>query len=413
MRRVKLLYLRTRKYTNRAGETWVGYYYEPPRVNGKKPPPIALGSEMLPRGQTAPTMIPPEVIAEYSRVTGKTVRPNAGSVESVYMKWLEWARKEVAAGRLARRTLEDYEDHWALLKPVFGAGHINGLDQSVLWGYYDKRSSKDRAKREVAFLGVMCGWARPRKLMQAPNPVDRDMRKQMRVRSIQAPTVKADAYWVLWQCGDQLVRDTLSLAYMLATRPAEAIRVPMPEPGAECVEKIMPKTSKRGRKSVKFPMTAPMRELIERRRALCPHSLYILFDEKGQQLKPTGTIRSRLLKAREAAKLVCEKAEIPWQDFTLQQLRPTAITKADKEHGREGARKLAGHTTEKQTADYIRHEAEEASAVQLPAMDAGLAERIKPIISALAVEKSFRHSIKNDSSKPALLLEARPGVEPS
>jgi integrase len=106
-----------------------------------------------------------------------------------------------------------------------------------------------------------------------------------------------------------------------------------------------------------------------------------------------------LLKARDTAKVVCEKAEIPWQDFTLQQLRPTAVTKTDKDHGRDAARKIAGHTTEKQTAHYIRHEAEEAIAVALPPADQELMKRIAPIISAVAVEKSFRQ-------KPQLLQDS-------
>lgn len=394
MRRVKLPYVRTRKYKNRAGETWIGYYYEPPRgaggEPGVKPKPIALGSELLPRGQSAPSLLPPAVLAKYGEVSGRVVRPTSGTVESVYDKWHTWAEAEVKAGRLSKRTLQDYEDHWGLLKPVFGAGPMNGLSPMVLLNYFDKRSSKDRGKREVAFVGVLCGWARPRGLMQAPNPVDRDLRKQMKVISEKKPTVKADAYWVMWQCGDQLVRDTLELAYMLATRPAEAIRVPMPPEGATELEKIMPKTSRRGRALVKVPLTPQLKALIDRRRALCPDSLYVLFDENGRQLKPTGAIRSRLLKARELAKTVCEKAEIPWQDFTLQQLRPTAITKTDKDHGREAARKIAGHTTEKQTADYIRHEAETAAAVALPAPDAQLLARIGKIIEEAAVEKTFR-----------------------
>jgi integrase len=95
-------------------------------------------------------------------------------------------------------------------------------------------------------------------------------------------------------------------------------------------------------------------------------------------------VRTRLYKAIKLAKKVCEQLGIKWVNLTRQQLRPTAVTQVDKVQGREGARKLAGHTTEKQTADYIRHEAEEAEAAKLPAFDPELTERIELAKAVLA-----------------------------
>lgn len=384
MRAMKLPYLRIRKYVNKAGDTWVGYYFEPPRGSGGepgvKPAPVPLGDETVRKGSPLPKVPPAAVLAKYSEVY-KPVKITAavGTVRAVYLRWLEWARNEVRAGRLGTRSLGDYEDHWAFLEPVFGNGPIDGLTQAVLLAYFDKRTSKDRGKREVNFLGMLCAWARPRNYMTAPNPVDRGLRLQMRVQRTRKPVISPEVYRVVWACGDQLVRDTLDLSYMLATRPSEAIRVPMPEADATELQKIMPKTSKRGRALVKIPMTPDLQALVDRRRAMCPDSLYVLFDEKGQQLRSNGAIRSRLYKARDLAKQVCEKAEIPWQDFTRMQLRPTAITNADKIHGRQEARRLAGHTTEKQTAEYIRHEAEEAIAAELPPMDMRLLQLVDTI----------------------------------
>jgi hypothetical protein len=353
---------------------------------------------MLPKGAKPNTVPPAHVLAKYSEVTGKAIQSAAkpGTVAAVYARWLEWARKEVKEGRLSRRTLADYEDHWKELLPVFGGGVMDALDQVVLLLYYDRRSSKDRAKREVNFLGMLSAWAKPRGMMRAENPVDRGLRHQMKVTSAKKPVVPPAIYQAVWACGDQLVRDTLDLSYMLATRPSEAIRVPMPDVGATELDKIMPKTSKRGRALVKVPITPAMHELIERRRAMCPHSLYVLFDDDGQQLRSNGAIRSRLYKARDLAKQVCEKAGIPWVDLTRQQLRPTAITQVDKDQGREGARKLAGHTTDKQTAHYVRPEVETAQAANRPDFDEALQaqiEAIKEQLQAAAVEKSFRHTL--------------------
>ncbi|MDF3822905.1 hypothetical protein P3G55_23610 [Leptospira sp. 96542] len=391
---MKLPYLRMRSYTNKAGQTWVGYYYEPPRGSGGepgvKPKPVPLGDETLPKGATRNGVPPAAVLAKYSELTSKTVRPQPldGSVAGVYARWLEWARAEVKADRLGKRTLADYESHWDALEPVFGAGQMNSLDQAVLLQYFDKRSSKDRAKREVNFLGLLCAWARPRKYMTAANPVDRGLRQQMKVQHTRKPIVTTEVYRIVWQCADQLVRDTLDLGYMLATRPTEAIRVPMPEPDATHVEKFMSKTSKRGRAVVSIPMTKELSALIERRRALNPNSLYILFDEQGRDLKPNGTVRSRLYKAVELARQVCAKLEITWVDFTRQQLRPTALTQADRVHGREGARKLGGHTTEKQTAHYIRPDTEEAQSVLPPLLNEEFMVRVEKAREA-ALSKSL------------------------
>lgn len=390
MRAMKLPYLRQRKYTNKAGETWIGYYYEPPRgaggEPGVRPKPTPLGDEMIRKGDTAPTIPPPEVLAAYSKLAKVKIAKSTaeGTCAAVYARWHKWALAEVAADRLGKRTLYDYEKHWEQLEPVFGPGPINALSQPLLLGYYDRRTSKDRGKREINFLGLMCAWAKPRGFMAAPNPVDRGLRHQLKLLKVKKPVVPAEVYRVVWTCGDQLVRDALDLAYMLATRPNEALRVPMPEEGATEVEKIMPKTSKRGRVSVKIPITPELQEFIDRRRALNPKSLYLLFDEDGRQLLAQGMVRTRLYKAIKLAKKICEKLEIKWVDFTRQQLRPTVITQVDKSHGREAARKLGGHTTEKQTADYIRHESETADAARLPVFDAELFKKVEAAVKALS-----------------------------
>jgi hypothetical protein len=385
MRGMKLPHLVRRAYTNKAGATWIGYYYQPPRGDdGTRPKPVPLGSHQV-TGK-GPHHPPAEVLLKYGEVTKKNVPLPAqdGTVAAVYARWLAWARQEVAAKRLAARTLKDYRAHWKLLEPVFGAGQINAITQPVLLGYFDRRTSKDRGKREVAFMGLVCAWAHARGFRAMPNPVDESLRLQMKVTKQIAPVVPADTYWVVWRCADQLVRDMLDLSLMCACRPSEAIRVPMPEDGATELLLTIRKTERSGKPAKRVPITPELHTLIERRRALQPHSLYVLFDERGQQLRVQGSIRSRLMKARKLAELVCKEAGIPWVDFTRQQLRPTAITQVDKSHGREEARKLAAHTTEKQTAHYIRHEAEMATPAVLPPMDIELLKKVEKIKADLA-----------------------------
>jgi integrase len=383
---VKLPGLIKRTYANRAGETWIGYYFQAGRGDGgTRPKPVALGHHLVKgRGPHTP---PPEVLAAYGKLARVDVRAatGPGTVQAVYDAWHRWAQLEVKADRLSRRSLKDYEQHWSDLAGMFADGRIEALTQPVLLDYFDQRTSKDRGKREVAFLGLLCAWARGRGYMHAANPVDRGLRHQLKVdKRPKAPTVGADTYWVVWQCADQLVRDALDVTLIMGTRVNEALRVPMPAPDDTEIEAPQPKTRKSGRASKMVPITPQLQALIERRRALHPHSLYLLFDEKGQQLRPTGAIRSRLYKARDLAKQVCQAAGINWIDFTRQQLRPTAVTQVDKSHGRDEARKLAGHATDRQTAHYVRHEAERVTPAALPAPNIELQARIEAIKVQLA-----------------------------
>lgn len=388
MRTMKLPGLVTRTYRNAAGTLWVGWYYQPPRGSGGTPgaraKPVPLGSAMV--ADKPPKVPPAEVLARYSQAASTRVQMPASesAIGTIYTRWLAWAELEVSGRRLQRRTLADYQNHWAALKPVFEHGDINALTQPVLLQYFDKRSSKDRGKREVNFLGLLCAWARPRGYMVAANPVDRGLRQQMKVPRTRRPIAPADVYWVVWQCADQLVRDTLDLSYMLSTRPSEAIRVPMPEPGATELDVAMSKTARSGRAIKRAPITPELRALIERRRALNPHSLYILFDERGQQLRANGAIRSRFMKARDLARTVCEQAGIQWVEFARLDLRPTAITQIDKTHGRDAARRSAGHTTDKQTAHYVRHQAEEITTATLPRVSDELASKVHKIMAGAA-----------------------------
>jgi hypothetical protein len=396
MRKMKLPYLRTRKYTNKAGEVWVGYYYEPPRGSGGepgiKPKPIALGNEMLKPGATLKAP-PPEVLQAYSKATGTAVKlPSAaGTVAAVYARWHIWAKGEVRDGRLSARTLKDYEEHWKELEPIFGAGMIDALTQPVMLGYFDRRTSKDRGKREVNFIGQLCGWARPRGYMTAANPVDRNLRENMKVQKTKRPTVPDDVYWTVWYCGDQLVKDMLDVSLMVACRPFEAIRVAMPGMDDTEMPAYMPKTKKSGRAVKMVPIEGKLKEIIDRRRATHPMSLYILFDENGQELRKNGLIRSRFYKARDLARAVCKEAGIKWVEFARTDLRPTAITQVDKDHGRQEARKLAGHTTEKQTAHYVRHDAELVTTAALPALQADLFSKIDKIKAELASKESHEN----------------------
>ena len=77
--------------------------------------------------------------------------------------------------------------------------------------------------------------------------------------------------------------------------------------------------------------------------------LALILTESGQPMN-AFTMRTRLDVARAAAGI--SKAELQFRD-----MRPKAANEVDDRSGIREAQGLLGHTTEKMTADYIRHKA--------------------------------------------------------
>ncbi len=92
----------------------------------------------------------------------------------------------------------------------------------------------------------------------------------------------------------------------------------------------------------------------------------ILCDEKGQKLLLQGKFRSRFYNAREAAKnhidtlteehgaAKLHELGLAWFPFQFRDLRPKAATDKERATGMAETRRFLGHTTERQTADYVR-----------------------------------------------------------
>ena len=92
----------------------------------------------------------------------------------------------------------------------------------------------------------------------------------------------------------------------------------------------------------------------------------ILCDEQGQHLLLQGKFRYRFDQARDAAgerlkEINAELGEdamremgLEWIRFQFRDMRPKAATDNERNKGMDATRRLLGHTTEKQTADYVR-----------------------------------------------------------
>lgn len=72
---------------------------------------------------------------------------------------------------LEPRTIRDREQYWKELGKAFGQIPMDKLEPTWMLGYFEKRSAKTSAKKEIKFLSTLCNWARARGYMHIPNPV--------------------------------------------------------------------------------------------------------------------------------------------------------------------------------------------------------------------------------------------------
>lgn len=376
-KRTPLPHLRTRRWKDRRGAAHVAYYFEHPRDAEGGRALTALGTDKI------------KALVEYAKLERTSqdlvgLIPDDFSVESTYQRYIGWA-EDRDQSKLAPRTIADRRHYWRELAPVFARCHIDTLTPEMMLRYFDSRSSKVSAKKEIKFLSVMGGWAHSRGWMRIANPVTRDVLRQMKVDERRDVYVTDGLYWLVYGCGDQLVQDTLDFALLSLLRPGEAWKPEWPSVhrvGDE--EEIwfpLPKTRRSGVRLKRVRVVGRLKELLERIRARKVVGKTILCDEQGQALNPMGKFRYRFYKARDmaAAKiralqldhgdawLTAHGLPIPpqaapagerdnWLKDLIQfrDMRPKAATDSERRDGMPATRKRLGHTTEKQSADYVR-----------------------------------------------------------
>lgn len=368
---------KTRHWKDARGWKHTAYYYELPTLEDGTRPLKPLGTDRV------------VALREYAKLEEKPesavgLSDDDFSVRAIYLRYMTWAEIKANSG-LAARTISDRKKYWKKLKPVFGNEHIDSLVPEHMLRYYDKRSSKSQAKKEIKFVSVFCGWGRGRGWMKAANPVTKDVIKQMKVNESRTVYVTDGLYWMVHSCGDWLVKDTLDFALLNYLRPAEAFRpgwidMHRDAKGGEEIWHTLPKTEKSGVRIKRVRVVGPLKDLIARIRARTVRGKTILCDEAGQPLKAQGKFRYRFYKAREAAQVklreLLEKHDEAWlierglpvppplvegradkfltKLIQFRDMRPKSATDSARRDGMPETRKRLAHTTEKQTADYVR-----------------------------------------------------------
>jgi integrase len=220
--------------------------------------------------------------------------------------------------------------------------------------YFDKGASPVRAKKELKFLQTLCNWARSRGDMKAPNPLVGILR-QMKVKETRDIYVEDVWQDLVYRHAAQVVKDTMLLCYNCANRPAETTAARFDHIDGENLVVPLEKTRKKGLKEKRVLIAGKLAEYIAKQRQRKVRSHYLVSDGAGQQVDTnSSTFRRKFTKARDAAEAEAKEKGIPFQRFQLKDLRAKAATDIARRHGIEAARLMLGHTTQKQTSEYIR-----------------------------------------------------------
>lgn len=337
------------------GKEWVAYYHV--ARHGDKVVWTALGSDRS------------QALRRWAELEVKPIPVEAGTFDAVLAEYMRWAQESVRDGSLAARTYDDRVGYQKTLLSVFGGQPFEAIESKHVRLYIDKRSAKISAKKEMRFLSVLWNWARERGITRLANPVAGVKMPQETGRDIE---VRPQDYWLVLECGDQLVRDVLELAARLGTRPQEAFGL-----NWETVDLASnPPTVKVWQPKVRSWRTVVADDglagLLERLRAGRDRPKgAVLSDGDGKPLSPTGAFRSRFAKARADALAKAEQEGLDHQDFQLRDLRPMAGLAMLDAEGMDAARRLLGHSTERMTAHYTTKRRGQVSVAARIEPDAG------------------------------------------
>ena len=268
------------------------------------------------------------------------------SVSVMYERYTEWAR-DLAVSGLSPRTLQDRVKYWKNLKPVFGEASVDLLKPEHMMRYFDIRTAKASAKKEIKFLSVIFNWARARGFMSTANPVT-GITRQMKIKEGRDIYVTDEMLTLVYDCSVPVIQDAIDLAYLTGQRPADVLKMRWDQvkDGALWVEQGKTKAK------IQIDIVGELAAVIDRIKARGVVGMTMLADPKGQQLKPFGYFRSQFKAARDKAEARAAELGIEFVRFQFKDLRAKSASDMST---MAGARKLLGHSTESMTTKYVRN----------------------------------------------------------
>lgn len=329
-------YMARRTYKNKKGEIWVGYYYTPPRDENGKKVAIPLGTDLA------------EAKKKWAELEGKQYIAE-NTISGILTKFFAWANTPEESS-LSQRTVRDYESYWKFLEPVFGKMDIDNMKPEFLMRYYHERSSKYRAKREVKFLSMIFNWSRARGLMAAQNPANGIIR-QMKATSRRTIYVNDSDFMLVYQHGNDVVKDAMDIAYLTGQRPADVFKMKW----SDITDGVLLIDQNKTGEQVRISVTGKLSEVISRIKSRPVIGKTIVCDSKGKSVNHLGLFRYHFDHARDIAELEAKEKGIEFNRFQFKDIRAKAATDSDSQ---TSAQKLLGHKNINTTTIYRRDKKE-------------------------------------------------------
>lgn len=195
---------------------------------------------------------------------------------------------------------KNYRSHLRRLRPVFGSATWDQVDQPILWTYYDKRSNKGQAKKEVRALQFVWNWALRWGMTRIPNPATGMKLKGYGAREYR-PT--PEAFDAIYACAEPMLRDCMDLATATGMRLTDCREITLPT--GDLLRLKASKTGKAADFDVSLSDVLP--GLLERRRATKTDHLMLLSMPDGTKVTP-AKLRGAYDRARAAAALAAESS---------------------------------------------------------------------------------------------------------
>lgn len=171
---------------------------------------------------------------------------------------------------LSSGNAKNYRSHLKVLRPAMGRATWAMVDQPALWAYYDKRSNKGLAKKEIRAVSFVWNWALRWGMTRLPNPC-----LGMRIEGYGAREfeVTDELFQAIYDCAEPVLQDCMDLSSATAMRLTDCRTVALPK-----CEILQVKASKTGKKvDFDLNLSQVLPALIARRRALAkaPHTMLL------------------------------------------------------------------------------------------------------------------------------------------
>ncbi len=329
----------------------IHYYLD---TGGKPRREIPLGSDYV------------AAVQKWAELTAE--RKPAGA-EYTFPDVAERYTRDMIAGKAARTQTDNMKEMAWLLK-FFGSppAPLNSIEPVHIRQYMDWRMAEARkwanarrkpgespvpanfghvrANRDKALFSHIWNYARERGYTREANPCAGVKGEKELGRDV---LVEEDLLAKVLAVAGKPLAFAIRLAALTGQRPADVLRMSESQISGGVLNIKQGKTRAKLRIDVTGELAELLRDVAAYKAQFAVHSLSVLVNEKGRALT-ASMFRSRFDAARKAAGV--DKGAFQFRD-----LRASAATAVDDEAGTRQAQALLGHTTEAQTADYIRHKA--------------------------------------------------------